>query len=268
MEKKFGIDISTWQAGFNFSKAKKEGVKFAIIRAGFTGTSNGISKAKDNQFESHYKNAKANGIDVGAYWYSCATSYEKGKSEAEFMYKNCLKGKKFEYPIAIDVEDSVYQAKAGKTAVTNAIKGFCEYLESKGYYVCIYANSNWFANKIDTSKLTSYDKWVANWSAKKPSSPTGGLWQFGGSSNQIRTNKVAGVVCDQNYAYYDYPSIMKNKGLNGYAKSTASKPISSIATPDKTKKTIDVLAKEVIAGKWGNGDDRKKRLTTAGYNYT
>ena len=33
------------------------------------------------------------------------------------------------------------------------------------------------------------------------------------------------------------------------------------------KKTIDEIAKEVIAGKWGNGDIRKKRLTDAGYDY-
>lgn len=33
------------------------------------------------------------------------------------------------------------------------------------------------------------------------------------------------------------------------------------------KKNIDELAKEVINGKWGNGEDRKKRLTNAGYNY-
>ena len=33
-------------------------------------------------------------------------------------------------------------------------------------------------------------------------------------------------------------------------------------------KTVDELAKEVIAGKWGNGDDRKKRLTAAGYDYS
>lgn len=32
------------------------------------------------------------------------------------------------------------------------------------------------------------------------------------------------------------------------------------------KKTIDEIAKEVIAGKWGNGTDRKNRLTAAGYN--
>lgn len=34
------------------------------------------------------------------------------------------------------------------------------------------------------------------------------------------------------------------------------------------KKTVTELAKEVIAGKWGNGQDRKNRLTAAGYDYT
>lgn len=33
------------------------------------------------------------------------------------------------------------------------------------------------------------------------------------------------------------------------------------------KKTTDELAREVIQGKWGNGNDRKNRLTKAGYNY-
>lgn len=35
-----------------------------------------------------------------------------------------------------------------------------------------------------------------------------------------------------------------------------------------TSKTIDEIAKEVIAGKWGNGDDRKKKITAAGYDYS
>lgn len=34
-----------------------------------------------------------------------------------------------------------------------------------------------------------------------------------------------------------------------------------------SKKSVDTLAKEVIQGKWGNGDERKKKLTAAGYNY-
>lgn len=48
----------------------------------------------------------------------------------------------------------------------------------------------------------------------------------------------------------------KNDAGNGSGVSTGS-----------TKKTVDELAKEVLEGKWGNGDDRKKRLTAAGYDY-
>ena len=33
-------------------------------------------------------------------------------------------------------------------------------------------------------------------------------------------------------------------------------------------KTVDELAREVIKGLWGNGSDRKKRLTNAGYDYS
>ena len=34
-----------------------------------------------------------------------------------------------------------------------------------------------------------------------------------------------------------------------------------------SKKSAETLAKEVIQGKWGNGDERKKKLTAAGYDY-
>ena len=254
MDKVFGIDISTYQGGINLATAKAEGVKFALLRAGFTGYGNGVSKSVDNQFENHYRNAKANGLGVGAYWFSRATTYENGKAEAEYMYNNCLKGKQFEYPIAIDVEDSYYQAKAGKQAVTNAIKGFCEYLEAKGYYVCIYANSNWFKNYMDLSQLTKYDKWVANWGTSRPSSPAGGLWQFGGETNRIRTNKVAGMTVDQNYAFYDYPAIMKQKGLNGFSANADVKPQDPVTptpqpTPAPSNDTIYVVkAGDTLSG--------------------
>lgn len=42
---------------------------------------------------------------------------------------------------------------------------------------------------------------------------------------------------------------------------------SSTVGTEPTKKSVDVIAKEVINGKWGNGDDRKNRLTGAGYDY-
>ena len=51
----------------------------------------------------------------------------------------------------------------------------------------------------------------------------------------------------------------------GAGKTAASKPQ---AKPTAAKKkTVDAIAREVIAGKWGNGAERKKRLKAAGYDY-
>lgn len=262
MTKVFGIDISEFQKGINLKTAKNEGVRFVMARAGFTGSSNGVSKGIDSSFKTHYKNAKANGLGVGAYWFSRATSYGKGRDEAAYMYENCLKGRQFDYPIAIDVEDSVYQGKASKAQVTEAIKGFCEYLEAKGYYVSIYANSNWFKNKMNLKDLTRYDKWVANWGTKDPSTPPHGMWQFGGSTNELRSNKIAGMVVDQDYAYKNYPERIKGSGLNGYKKGSSTKP-----SKDEYKTgeyiTLDVM--RVRTGAGTNYRQKKvKELTTDG----
>ena len=87
-----------------------------------------------------------------------------------------------------------------------------------------------------------------------------GFWQFGGETNLIRSNKMAGVVCDQNYMYKDFPSLIKENGLNGFEKTeNANKPTAV--------KTVNDIATEVIAGLWGNGSERKDRLTKAGYSY-
>lgn len=52
------------------------------------------------------------------------------------------------------------------------------------------------------------------------------------------------------------------------AKVTASLSSSNPSTPSTPQKTTEELAREVIAGKWGNGQERKKRLTDAGYDYS
>jgi N-acetylmuramoyl-L-alanine amidase CwlA len=43
--------------------------------------------------------------------------------------------------------------------------------------------------------------------------------------------------------------------------------VSGKTTTPTQKKSVDAIAREVIQGKWGNGQDRKNRLTKAGYNY-
>lgn len=247
---KLGVDLSNHQRGIDLRQLKNEGVEFIILRGGYTGWGTGVNYNKDSCFEMWYDEAKALGIPVGCYYYSCANTYSKGVAEATFLYENCLKNHQFEYPIYIDVEDEHWQ-KSSKYLTTDAIKGFCETLESKGFYVGIYASVDWFRNRIVTSDLTQYDKWVARWSKSRPKEPYGGLWQFGGGTNMIRSTKMAGFTVDQNYSYKDYPNIIKKAKLNGYG----------------DRKSIDELAREVIEGKWGNAPERRIKLTKAGYDY-
>ena len=250
--KVFGIDVSKWNGDFDFSKAKSEGVKFAILRGAY-------ACEKDVRFESYYKACKGLDLPVGCYHYSMAKSVSEARTEANFLIQNVLKGKQFEYPIYMDVEDNTQKA-LGKDMLTEIVTAYCDTLEKAGYYVGIYSSGSFFGTYMNESKLERFDKWVAHWSKQCSYNGNYGMWQFGGETNVIRSNKVAGVVCDQNYAFVDYPKIIKDKGLNGYGK-TAVKPS---VKPDKS---LAEIANEVIAGKFGNGSERRQKLTAMGYNY-
>ena len=55
----------------------------------------------------------------------------------------------------------------------------------------------------------------------------------------------------------------------GYDYDAVQNCVNEILTGASTpaKKTVDELAREVIRGEWGNGSDRRVRLTQAGYDY-
>lgn len=211
-----GIDISQWENGFKFSALRGSEYKFAILRGGYTGYGKGRTKNKDDLFESFYSDAKANNIPVGAYYYSCADSGQFGESEANFFYENCLKGKQFEYPVYIDIEEKRWQ-EGKKQGVTDAIIAFCETLEDKGFYVGVYSSTWWFDNNIDTARLNAYTKWQANWSKTPPVFKWPGtyIWQ---NSDDLR---ISGVVADSNICFIDFPSVIKNGGFNGFGKGAA-----------------------------------------------
>ena len=260
--KKFGIDISKWQGNFDFNKAIAEGVEFAIIKGG--GGDDGLYT--DSKFVRNYNEAKTKGLPVGCYWFSRARSVEEALTEAEYFYNNIIKGRQFELPVYIDVEHPKMLA-VGKDNLTAIVKSFCEKLEAYGCFVGIYSSKSFFESYMNDTELQQYAHWVAQWAKNcsyKGNENVLGMWQFGGETNLIRTNKVAGVTCDQNYMLLDYPSIIKNAGLNGYKKNTC---VTSPGEVKPTVKNLEQLADEVIRGEWGNGAERKQRLTAAGYNY-
>ena len=70
----------------------------------------------------------------------------------------------------------------------------------------------------------------------------------------------------------EYLSGLKIKGscsALGLDYSTVQKRVNELIRGQATagKKSVDQIAREVLQGKWGNGSDRRKRLTAAGYDY-
>jgi lysozyme len=123
---------------------------------------------------------------------------------------------------------------------------------------------------LDDSKLTPFTHWVAQYASKCTYGGSYGIWQYS-SSGQV--NGINGDV-DMDISYQDFSSIIKSGGFNGYPNAGSSQP----ATPQPTtpvqpsvpvppRKSVEELAREVLAGKWGNGTDRKSRIASAEYDY-
>jgi lysozyme len=226
---KFGIDVSKWQGNFNFEQAKKEGVEFVILRGAY-------AKGKDTKFDTYYVDCKSLSLPVGVYHYSMATTVEGAIAEAEFLYDKVLKGKQFELPIYIDVEDKT-QLALPKRLLTDIVKAWCNYLETRKYYVGIYAGVYTLAGNVYDEELKRYTHWIPYWGTKCIYKGDYGIWQFGGETNRLRDVHVAGVVCDQNYLYKDFTATIKSKKLNGYSapEEIITKPAPPFKPGDKVK---------------------------------
>ena len=59
---------------------------------------------------------------------------------------------------------------------------------------------------------------------------------------------------------------IKAAGFDAFITTQAGQPVAG--KKETPKKSVTEIAKEVIAGKWGNGNDRKKKITAAGYDYS
>ena len=133
------------------------------------------------------------------------------------------------------------------------MEAFCGELEKAGYYAGVYCSTYWFTNFVDEKVREQRPAWIADYRGECYYMGTYGIWQYDSA-------EVPGVQydCDRDWGYVDYSVYIKEHGLNGYSKEIA---------PSEVKKTVDELAREVISSLWGNGQERYRRLTEAGYNY-
>lgn len=210
MDNRFtGIDVSFYQGDIDWVKAKHD-IDFAIIRAGY-GKNNIDDKAEQN-----VKGCEDNNIPFGLYWFSYAYTVEMARNEAKYLLE-FVKGHTPLYPLFFDFEyDSVrYATECGVDVTKDLIRematAFCEELENAGYYAGIYANHHFANNLFGNDLFETYDLWYARWDCNEPNRNVN-LWQ---ASSTGRINGIGGLV-DIDVAFIDFPSLIKERKLNGY----------------------------------------------------
>ncbi len=206
---KNGIDVSRWQGNINWDLVKNSGMSFAIIKLG--GADQGYYV--DSCFEQNYAKAKAAGIPVGAYWYSNAKSGDEARKEARFFIEK-LKGKQFEYPVYMDVEEKA-MLNLGREKLSDVIASFLNEMESAGYFAGLYMSASPLSSLTTDGIKKRYAIWVAHYGVSKPSyNGQYGMWQ---KSSTGKVNGISGNV-DLNECYVDYPKQIKSDGRNGFPK--------------------------------------------------
>lgn len=202
-----GPDLSQHNGSVDFAKIKAAGHSFVLIREGY-GNEIAYPRQKDTFYETNYKAAKAAGLNVGAYHYLYATTAAGAKTEAEGFLKN-IKGKSFDMPIALDIEERS-QYNLPNATVEAIIKAFMDICEKAGYYCLLYSYEAFLTAKMSATFRSKYDVWCANIS-KTPNIKYG-IHQYTFTG---RINGVSGNV-DMNRTEKDYPAIIKAAGKNGF----------------------------------------------------
>lgn len=245
-------DISHWKPIQNWSQVKQA--------CGFL-----ISKATegtgyiDPTLDTFIRGCEKNGIP---YWLYTFLRKGNERAQAEYMVRVCKPkvGKHF-IGYILDIE-------SGNTAA--GVQSALDYLKTVGRKCMVYtmyAQYGIYQNVIKNSVLNDskvgwwearYGQNTGTYNAAYPCHAGVDLHQYTskgscpGIGNTVDLSRITGTK-----------SVAWFTGGATPAPAPAPKP-----TPAQPKKSNDTIAAEVIAGKWGNGNDRKNRLTAAGYNYS
>lgn len=181
-----GIDVSKHQGKIDWAKVKKTDINFAIIRCGY---GDDLPYQDDEYFAANVKGCEENHIPYGIYIYSYATNTTMAKSEANHVLRLInTTGAMPTMPIYYDLEDKSQENLSAKT-LGNIAETFCNAIMAKGYTVGVYANLNWWNNKLTDKRFDNWAKWVAQYNSTCSYEGTYDMWQY---SSTGRVDGISG----------------------------------------------------------------------------
>lgn len=160
-----GIDVSEHQGEIDWQRVAGAGIRFAFIRIGYRGYTEG-NMYPDARFEENYEGARKAGLQVGVYFYSQAVSVPEARKEAEYVLE-LLDGRALDLPVTIDWEyadaDSARTDEIGGDLLTSISDAFCSRIENARYPAAIYFNKDTGYIHYDLGALSDYAFWIADY---------------------------------------------------------------------------------------------------------
>lgn len=198
------MDVSRWQGSINWDKVKASG-KIDGVMLRVLGSKGG-KPYLDPYFARNYAECARLGLPVGGYYYTCAVTQRQTEEELAAL-KTALRGKTFQLPLAIDVEDPRLRSLA-PAKLSALVAEAAAQLEAWGLYAMVYTYTNFADTALDMAALAAYDLWIEDYRGKRPARKHG-MWQYTSSG------KIPGVSgpIDLSHAYKDYAGIIQRKGL-------------------------------------------------------
>ena len=202
-----GIDVSSYSGNIDWKKVKESGIDFAMIRVGGRGYGEEGEMYTDERALEYINGAKAEGIKVGAYFFSQAVSTEEAIEEADYV-KTVLGDIKLDYPVAYDWEiikdDDARTDSVSASQATECARAFCDRVKELGYTPILYSPSRELYFKYDLSRLADIDIWYCEYANVPTFYYEFSMWQYSA------TGAIDGIegavdlnICFTNVADYD-----------------------------------------------------------------
>lgn len=183
------IDVSEWQGVIDWAKVKADGVVGAIIRYA-------DGDYLDKYFDRNMQMAKAQGLHIGAYIFSRASSKAGAEKEAQRLFDACKKYSP-DLPLYIDLEDNSLKKYAETVA-----QAYISKIKALGGKPGVYANLNWWNNYLKKTAKLSFAMWLAQYNDTMDYKPKSyvGMWQYSSSGS---VKGISGRV-DMDWLYIPY----------------------------------------------------------------
>ena len=187
-----GIDVSSFQGEIDWKQVKQSGIRFAMVRLGYRGYGMAGNMVEDEYARRNLEGARKAGLEVGAYFFSQATSIDEVDDEIFFFMKT-LGDFPLTMPIVLDweyISDTARTAYVDARTLTDMQKHFCKTMVDFGYQPMVYFNWSLSSKRLYLNELEDYPFWLALYQDEMVYPFRVEMWQY------TCTGRVPGIQGD------------------------------------------------------------------------